>query len=383
MRFSVLLPTRNGGPFIENCIRSILEQDHADFELVISDNANTDATPDILRQFSNDPRVRIIRQDRVLSVSDNWSASLVASSGEYILMMGDDDYLMPGSLSRLDRALMQHGDPSCVLFNGFSYVAPHSISDSATGYWSPNHFNFGPDFTGEAIISQGQRMSIARDMFQFRQRIPLNMQTTLFSRKTAMAVRGGAFQAPFPDHYLLAVMLIEAGTWVYLPDRLVIVGVSPKSFGHYFYSQSSSDGLAYLGIDTRFPGSLPGNELLNGMYQWLLRLKQNNPDELANTAIDRAAYVVRQVYFWLVQARYGHIDWRDFMSRMGLLSLADWFALVRGVFRMDNFIRLFGRLSAGRRTQTQVLWHNLQILAGPKNIREFAQWLDRKHDSAA
>ena len=36
MRFSVLLPTRNGGPFLDNCIRSILNQD-ADLELIISD----------------------------------------------------------------------------------------------------------------------------------------------------------------------------------------------------------------------------------------------------------------------------------------------------------------------------------------------------------
>ena len=43
MRFSILLPTRNGGDFLENCVRSILEQDHDDFELVISDNANTDS----------------------------------------------------------------------------------------------------------------------------------------------------------------------------------------------------------------------------------------------------------------------------------------------------------------------------------------------------
>jgi glycosyltransferase involved in cell wall biosynthesis len=383
MRFSVLLPTRNGGPFIENCIRSILEQDHCDFELVISDNANTDATPDILQLFVGDPRVRILRQNCVLPVAENWSATLDAASGDYIFMMGDDDYLLPGSLTRLDRALHQHGNPSCILFNGFSYVAPKSISGAESGYWSPSHFNFGPDFTGEAVMSHEQCMSIVHDMFRFRQRIPLNMQTTLFSRATAMAVRGGAFQAPFPDHYLLAVMLIDADTWLYLPERLVIVGVSPKSFGHYFYSQSSSDGLAYLGIDTQFPGSLPGNELLNGMYQWLLRLQQSHPDRLAGTSVDRAAYVVRQVYFWLVQMRYGHIGRRDVFRRLKLLSVGDWLAFMLGTIRPEHVFWLVGRLRIGRKTQAQALWHNLRTLAEPKDIREFAQWLDRKPDSPA
>ena len=64
MRFSILLPTRNGDNFLDNCIRSILEQDHADFELIISDNANTDATPDIIRTFSSDPRLTVVHQKK-------------------------------------------------------------------------------------------------------------------------------------------------------------------------------------------------------------------------------------------------------------------------------------------------------------------------------
>ena len=61
MKFSVLLPTRNGGPYIENCILSILEQGYDDMELVISDNANTDKTPEIIRQFVGDSRVKTMR----------------------------------------------------------------------------------------------------------------------------------------------------------------------------------------------------------------------------------------------------------------------------------------------------------------------------------
>ncbi len=62
MKFSVLLPTRNGGPFLANCIRSILDQGYDDLELAISDNANTDKTPQIIRAFSGDPRVMILRE---------------------------------------------------------------------------------------------------------------------------------------------------------------------------------------------------------------------------------------------------------------------------------------------------------------------------------
>ena len=180
MRFSVLLPTRNGGAFLEKCLRSILEQNHRDFELVVSDNANSDSTPDILRAFTCDTRLRVLRQERTLPVHENWTAAIENSRGDYVLMMGDDDYLLPGTLARLDQILKRHEDPDCILFNGYSYVTPDTIGDLTPSYWAPYHFNYGPELSVEGVIEQNERYSIVRDMFQFRQRIPLNMQTTFF-----------------------------------------------------------------------------------------------------------------------------------------------------------------------------------------------------------
>ena len=180
MKFSVLLPTRNGGDFLKNTIRAILGQDHDDFELVISDNANTDATPEIIRQFKDDSRVVVVRQDSPISVSENWTAALQASCGDYILMMGDDDYLLPGTLRRLDDALQQYDEPDCILYNGYTYVAPNAVSGNLGSFWSKEHFHFGPDFIKEGVMDHTQRMAIVFDMFRFNVRIPLNMQTHCF-----------------------------------------------------------------------------------------------------------------------------------------------------------------------------------------------------------
>lgn len=375
MRFSVLLPTRNGGAFLANCIRSVLEQDHGDFELVISDNANSDATPQIIREFAGDPRVKALRQAQPIPVSENWTATLDASGGDYVLMMGDDDYLLPGALARLDAALQRHGEPDCVIYNGYSYVTPGSIAGNPASFWAREHFSYGPDFGGEGVLDRAHRMDIVRDMFRLRQRIPLNMQTTVFARRAAAQVRGGVFPAPFPDHYLLNALLIAADRWVYLPERLVIVGVSPKSFGHYYYSQKGNDGLAYLGVDTGFPGALPGNELLNGMCAWLLRLKRHYAQELAGIEIDRPGYVRRQVQSWILQYRYGGLDGRGLASRVRLLTGADWGHLLTAGLDSENWRRVFRALGARREKQVQTLWTGLQPLDGVTNVREFAAWL--------
>ncbi len=64
---SLALPVYNGEKFIEEAIHSILRQDYQDFELIITDNASTDRTEAICRDFAaSDRRVKYVRNDRNL-----------------------------------------------------------------------------------------------------------------------------------------------------------------------------------------------------------------------------------------------------------------------------------------------------------------------------
>ena len=104
-KFSVLLPTRNGANFLADCIASILEDPYRDMELVVSDNANTDQTQAVLELFNKDNRLKVVRLTKPVCVTDNWNRALEASRGDYILMMGDDDYLLPGYFRRMEKIL--------------------------------------------------------------------------------------------------------------------------------------------------------------------------------------------------------------------------------------------------------------------------------------
>jgi hypothetical protein len=110
---------------------------------------------------------------------------------------------MPGYFSRMERILEEYAHPDCVLYNAYSYVAPDSIRAHGRSYYSERHFSFGPDFESKGPFSAQHRRAVVLDMFRFRPRIPLNMQTTLVARRAAGKVRGDLFQPPFPDHYAL------------------------------------------------------------------------------------------------------------------------------------------------------------------------------------
>jgi len=373
MRFSVLLPTRNGGRFLDSCIRSILGED-ADIELIVSDNANSDETPAVLDRWRGDRRLQVLRLDAPVSVTDNWNNALRAATGDYLLMMGDDDCLLPGYFQRLASVIDRHGEPDCVIYNAYSYVAPGSIGEDDNSYYGERHFNYEAGLDREMLLPAELRHSIVRDMFRFRVRIPLNMQTTLVRRQAAALVQGGLFQPPFPDHFALNSLLLLAGKWVFVPERLLVVGVTPKSFGHYVYSNRQASGLAYLGIDAQFPGRLPGNELLNGMHVWLNMLKQAFPRELRDVGVDRAGYVRRQAYAWLMQRKLGGIDSRECLANFARLSARDWCGLAATIFDRQSWARLTRMFALASKSEIEQQWGGLAPLPGVRDIAEFAKW---------
>ena len=92
--FSVLIPVFNGEKFISDCIEAILTQNFEDFELIICDDASTDKTMEILKEYeAKDPRIRIITHDvnkRALIARNDL---IRAAKGKYCIFADADDEL--------------------------------------------------------------------------------------------------------------------------------------------------------------------------------------------------------------------------------------------------------------------------------------------------
>jgi glycosyltransferase involved in cell wall biosynthesis len=113
-RVSVALPVYNGARYLSRAITSILDQTYRDFELIISDNASTDATEPICRELkASDPRIRYVRQPRNLGASPNFNFGYELATGEYFKWAAHDDFLEPEYLAACVRAL--EANPDAVL----------------------------------------------------------------------------------------------------------------------------------------------------------------------------------------------------------------------------------------------------------------------------
>ena len=90
---SVVLPVRNGTPYIQYSIESIINQQFSDFELIVVDNRSTDETVDIARSFS-DPRIRIVHESHPGGPAA-FNSGLRVARGKYIGRMDADDEALP------------------------------------------------------------------------------------------------------------------------------------------------------------------------------------------------------------------------------------------------------------------------------------------------
>jgi glycosyltransferase involved in cell wall biosynthesis len=111
---SIGLPVYNGEHFIAHAIESLLAQDYNPIELIISDNASTDRTPEICREYAaNDPRVQYHRNNTNLGVVKNFNRVFELSSGDFFMWAGDHDQRAPTYVSRCMEIMID--DPSVVL----------------------------------------------------------------------------------------------------------------------------------------------------------------------------------------------------------------------------------------------------------------------------
>ena len=113
-RVTIGVPVYNGEKFIRATIDSLLAQTFADFELIISDNASTDGTEAICREYvAKDARVRYIRNPRNLGPSANYNVPLDASRADYFKWNAADDVCGPDFLKSCVEAL--DANPDAVL----------------------------------------------------------------------------------------------------------------------------------------------------------------------------------------------------------------------------------------------------------------------------
>ena len=98
-KVSVIIPTYNRAEFLGSAIESALKQTFTDLEIIVSDDMSTDNTRELVESFE-DQRIRYILNKGEKGPSAARNTAILASKGEYIAFLDDDDEWLPDKLQK-------------------------------------------------------------------------------------------------------------------------------------------------------------------------------------------------------------------------------------------------------------------------------------------
>lgn len=128
---SVIITTFNRAKFLENAIRSALNQNYKDFELIILDNNSVDNTEEVIKNFP-DGRIRYVKH-LPLNISQARNLGVKESRGEYVGFLDDDDEWLPNKLDE-QVTIFQKSDYKEIglVYGGFLRIKEDRITEIFT-----------------------------------------------------------------------------------------------------------------------------------------------------------------------------------------------------------------------------------------------------------
>jgi glycosyltransferase involved in cell wall biosynthesis len=120
--FTVVMAARDTRATVGPAIRSVLAQTRGDFELIVADDGSRDGTPDVVRGFLGDERVRLLELPHGGAAAAR-AAGIAAGTAPLVSLIDSDDLWMPGYLSAMGAAL--EADPGAA----FAYTDAWYLDD--------------------------------------------------------------------------------------------------------------------------------------------------------------------------------------------------------------------------------------------------------------
>ncbi|HEY8870340.1 MAG TPA: glycosyltransferase [Candidatus Limnocylindrales bacterium] len=185
---SICIPSYNGAPWIVEAIESALAQDYQRHEIIVCDDASSDETVAMAREFG-DPRLRVLANQVRVGMARNWNRCVRASNGDYVKLLMQDDRLASTCVRRMLDVMDAHPDVGLVF-------SPREVqlddpNDPESSLWKERfgvlHASFGP----LSLVNDGRAMFDRLRDGQFRHN-GIGEPTVVMVRRRAL-IRVGLF----------------------------------------------------------------------------------------------------------------------------------------------------------------------------------------------
>ena len=234
---SVVTPVYNGERYIRQCIQSVQAQTYRNWNHTIVDNASTDRTAEIAREYAAlDPRIRVLSNPSTVPVIQNYNIAFRAASPEsrYCKPLAADDLLLPECLEKMVALAERH--PSVAMVGSYGIYSRAELGPYGRGIPYTQETIPGPELCRRYLLGDAPAAFGAATMVLFRTDLVRGRhafynegQLHADSEACLEALEQGDFGYV---HQILTIMRVEDGTLsahsarlnTSLPFRLYLLG---------------------------------------------------------------------------------------------------------------------------------------------------------------
>jgi len=232
--FTVIIPQKDRAEYLIHTLRTCMLQDYPNFEIIVSDGCSKDNSVEFVRELMNkDSRIKLFAHNQHLGMRDNFEFALNQVRPGYIMALGGDDGLVPGSIWRMYEILsttkreLLTWTPA-----GFTY------SDHEGGknvFYVKRKKNLGVKF----IKSETFLNRLSKTFFYQNDECPMLfmkavVSTELINRVKSRTKDNSFYYCATPDGFSGVVLAGEVDDYAFTYEPLSIAGSTIKSQGRNY-----------------------------------------------------------------------------------------------------------------------------------------------------
>lgn len=242
--FTVIIPVRNRSSYLYHTLKSCINQDYENLEIIVSDDFSTDDTREMVYKLARlDNRIKYVIPNEFENVGmlENFEFALKSVKSGYVIALGGDDALMPNSISKMWEILNTTKRdvltwPTDAFFypcqkvkNGQLVLKVKNLKDEEA-FTLIDSVNF--------LKRQSENLFYISDNECPMIYVKSVISTKIINRVKSRSEHGRFYSCSTPDGYSGIVIAGEVEDWVYYNKPLSLHGVSPTSQGLGYLTKS-------------------------------------------------------------------------------------------------------------------------------------------------
>jgi len=381
VKVSIIIPTLNRAHLLKFALKSAVEQDYRDLEIVVCDDFSDDDTKEMVGSFNN-KNIVYVRADKRLNMTDTFEFALSKATGEYIVFLTDTCYFLPNAIS-IAMNERKKFDAEIVMWKNYGYCSPDWLEPRRR-----NTLQIPRVTSKSYLLDSGIYLHKFYD--NIRELIIPKSINSLCHRsiiKKAINIQGRFFTQPIPDHTSAVSVLINTRNFLFIDKLLYIGGISPTNVGasqSFNFGKGSDDFLrgfdkkiekaAFLGIPVTSAHIIKGLDNVRKFYPDCPEINIKNAlSEIVDNLIKLQTYGTNVENYWQILNDYVDTHYQKLkiaILKRKIRSIIKWKAVktIRSLPYLYNF---------------ESLIRGMKILKGDKygfnNIEEAAKILINKN----